>query len=149
MGKHVYTNLVNSEGIFTYNFFCESIISSLHTLLHIMEHAKLDPPEQLASIPDMLAKMGTNLMQDYSEEKVDLDRLKTEMVDFYNVAFAVNETMVPVVTHGSDELQYYYFVFEQGIKIMFPTLLENISMDLPEGVRADDFMDEMMTEFIQ
>ena len=37
MDNHMITNLTGSDGYFTFNFFCESIVSSLHTVLHLME----------------------------------------------------------------------------------------------------------------
>ena len=36
MESTVFTNLRGSEGALTFNFFCESLITSLHTLTHVM-----------------------------------------------------------------------------------------------------------------
>ena len=143
----IYTNVTQTEGMFTYNFFCESLIGSMHNLLHAMEHAKADPPEKLGLLPEMLTQIGTNLMDDYGQEKLDLDRLKNQLLEFYSTAFEVNEAMVPIITRGSDEMRYYYFVFEQGIKLMFTNLFENVLDDLPEGTDTDSIMGSLMQEF--
>ena len=47
MNNHMITNLTGSDGYFTFNFFCESIVSSLHTVIHLMEDEQITAPEKL------------------------------------------------------------------------------------------------------
>ena len=147
MDNYVIENLTGTEGMFTYNFFCESLLGAIHSLLHAMSHDEAEPPEQMGQLPDMLSQIGTNLMDDYGHQRIDLGRLKNQLIEFYDAAFAVNEAMVPIVTKGSDETQYYYFIFEQGLKLMFTSLMENIMEDMPEGIDTDQLMAEIMKDF--
>lgn len=50
MESTVFTNLRGSEGALTFNFFCESLITSLHTLTHVMEDAGLAVPDNVGDI---------------------------------------------------------------------------------------------------
>ena len=50
MESTVFTNLRGSEGALTFNFFCESLITSLHTLTHVMEDAGLAVPDNVGEI---------------------------------------------------------------------------------------------------
>ena len=38
--SYIYENPTGSEGLFTFNFFCESVTGALHTLIHVMEDHK-------------------------------------------------------------------------------------------------------------
>ena len=142
-----FENVTETEGMFTYNFFCESLIGSMHNLLHAMEHEKADPPDKLGLLPELLTQIGTDLMNDYGQQTLDIDRIKNQLLKFYTTAFEVNEAMVPVISRGGDEVRYYYFVFEQGIKLMFTNLMENILDDLPQEVDTEPIMREIMGEF--
>lgn len=56
MESTVFTNLKGSEGALTFNFFCESLITSLHTLTHIMEDEGLTVPDNLSDVADASAR---------------------------------------------------------------------------------------------
>ena len=147
MENHVIKGLTGSEGILTFNFFCESIIGSMHNLLHTMEHESIDPPKNLSQLPEKLSKIGTDLMADYSQQTIDLDRLKNQLLDFYAVAFDSSDTLCEQIGKGNDEMKYFYFVFEQGIKLLFPNLMDNIVSDLPDHINKGALMREMMQAF--
>ena len=93
MESTVFTNLRGSEGALTFNFFCESLITSLHTLTHVMEDAGLAVPDNVGDIADALGEMGSHLMEDYQRGELDLDRFKDEILDFYDLNFAVNDAL--------------------------------------------------------
>lgn len=147
MTAHMFTDLTGTDGLFTFNFFCESLVSSLHTLSHILEDAGTAVPEKARDIPDMLAEMGSNLLQDYSENKLDLDRFKRELLEFYDLAFAANDEFAPIVLQGDQTLQYYYYVYMQGVNLFFPNMLQGILRDLPSGADAQPFMEEISRDF--
>ena len=81
MESTVFTNLKGSEGALTFNFFCESLITSLHTLTHIMEDEGLTVPDNLSDVADALSEMGGHLMDDYARGELDVDRFKNEILD--------------------------------------------------------------------
>ena len=82
MESTVFTNLRGSEGALTFNFFCESIVSSLHTVLHLMEEEQIPAPEKLSKLPELLAKTGEDLTQGYEKQEIDMDLLKDNILDF-------------------------------------------------------------------
>ena len=47
--SYIYENPTGSEGLFTFNFFCESVTGALHTLIHVMEDHELEAPNRLLS----------------------------------------------------------------------------------------------------
>ena len=69
MDNHMITNLTGSDGYFTFNFFCESIVSSLHTVIHLMEDEQIPAPEKLSELPGLLAKIGEDLTQGYERQR--------------------------------------------------------------------------------
>ena len=56
MESTVFTNLRGSEGALTFNFFCESLITSLHTLTHVMEDAGIAVPDNVGDVADAWEK---------------------------------------------------------------------------------------------
>ena len=106
MDAYTFTNLTGSEGLFTFNFFCESLIGSLHTLHHSMEENNMTLPQKANELSDSLAEMGSNLLQDYSENKLDGSRFKQELLDFYDLAFSLNDEVAPLILKGDHALQY-------------------------------------------
>lgn len=147
MDNHMITNLTGSDGYFTFNFFCESIVSSLHTVLHLMEEEQIPAPEKLSKLPELLAKTGEDLTQGYEKQKIDMDLLKDNILDFYDAAFAANDELAPLILKGSDHLRYYYYVYAQGVNIMLRTLLENIIRDIPESIDPRPYITDIMTDF--
>lgn len=147
MDTYVFTNLIGSEGLFTFNFFCESLIGSLHTLHHIMEDKKMKLPPQANELSDALAEMGSNLLQDYSENKLDLHRFKQELLDFYELAFAVNDEVAPLILKGDHTLQYYYYVYMQGVNLFYPNIMQSILRDVPANADFKSCMDEIAAAF--
>lgn len=139
--------LTGSEGLFTFNFFCESLISSLHTLLHIMEDNQLDVPEKTVELPDALAEMGTNLLEDYGKDQLDLNRFQQEILDFYDLAFSVSDEMAPLIIKGGDDLQYYYSIYIQGINLLFPNMLHSLVHDFPATMDPHPFMEAISKAF--
>lgn len=147
MNPSTFQNLTGSDGMFTFNFFCESLLGALHTLAHVMEDNQLDMPAEASQIPDMLAEMGNSLSDDYCDGKIDLSRFKDELLDFHKTAFAIDDQMTSVIANGDDTLQYYYFVYMQGISLFLPNMLDAIGHDLPEDVDPADFMNEILSDF--
>ena len=78
MNNHMITNLTGSDGYFTFNFFCESIVSSLHTVIHLMEDEQITAPEKLSELPGLLAKIGEDLTQGYEKQKIDMVHKTTD-----------------------------------------------------------------------
>ena len=76
MESTVFTNLRGSEGALTFNFFCEPLITSLHTLTHVMEDAGIAVPDNVGDVADALGEMGSHLMEDYQRGELDLGRSK-------------------------------------------------------------------------
>ncbi len=147
MNNHMITNLTGSDGYFTFNFFCESIVSSLHTVIHLMEDEQITAPEKLSELPGLLAKICVDLTQGYEKQKIDMDRFKDNILDFYDAAFAANDELAPLILKGSDHLRYYYYVYAQGVNIMLRTLLENIVRDIPANVDPRPYITDIMTDF--
>ncbi len=147
MDAYTFTNLTGSEGLFTFNFFCESLISSLHTLHHIMEDNHVSLPQKANALSDSLAEMGSNLLQDYSENKLDLNRFKQELLDFYDLAFSVNDETAPLILNGDHTLQYYYYVYMQGVNLFYPNMMQSILRDLPADADPKPFIDEISAAF--
>ena len=54
-----------------------------------------------------LADMGSHLLEDYGKNELHLDRFKQELLDFYDLAFTVNDELAPMILKGDDGLQYY------------------------------------------
>ena len=147
MNDYVFTGLTGSDGLFTFNFFCESIISSLHTLHHVMEDGGRSMPEKVSQLPASLAEIGSNLLEDYGKNQLDLSRFKEELLKFYSLAFEANDEVAPVVAQSDHTLQYYYYVYVQGINLFFPNILESLLRDLPDQKAAAPFLDEISREF--
>ena len=70
--SYIYENPTGSEGLFTFNFFCESVTGALHTLIHVMEDHELEAPDSLSEIPERLAQIGIAFSEDYASHKLDL-----------------------------------------------------------------------------
>ena len=142
MESTVFTNLRGSEGALTFNFFCESLITSLHTLTHVMEDAGLAVPDNVGDIADALGEMGSHLMEDYQRGELDLGRFKDEILDF-----AVNDALASAIM-SHDDLQYYYYVYMQGLYIFFPNMMEAFNADIDDA-KIIPFLDELANEFRQ
>lgn len=147
MNAYTFSNLTGSEGLFTFNFFCESLISSLHTLHHLMEDKKVPLPQKANELSDALAEMGSNLLQDYSENTLNLSRFKQELLDFYDLAFSVNDEIAPIILKGDHTLQYYYYVYMQGVNLFYPNMMQGILRDLPNDADPKPFIDEISAAF--
>ena len=147
MESTVFTNLRGSEGALTFNFFCESLITSLHTLTHVMEDAGLAVPDNVGDIADALGEMGSHLMEDYQRGALDLGRFKDEIIDFYALNFAVNDALASAIM-SHDDLQYYYYVYMQGLYIFFPNMMEAFNADIDDA-KIIPFLDELANEFRQ
>lgn len=147
MKNYIFTELHGSEGALTFNFFCESVITAFHTLLHVMDDANLDLPEKAADIPDALASMGGNLMDDYRQEHLDLGRFKNEILDFYDLAFAVSDELAQEIIKEED-VQYHYYIYMQGLYLFFPNMIQSFSADIDDK-RLLDFIKDMTSEFNQ
>lgn len=139
--------LTGAEGLLTFNFFCESLISSLHTLFHLMEDNHLDIPEKAGDLPDTLAELGTNLLKDYGEDELDLERIQQEILDFYDLAFSVNDDMAPIILKGNEDLHYYYSIYTQGINLMLSDLIHSLAHDFPSGMDPLPFINEISHNF--
>ena len=133
MESTVFTNLRGSEGALTFNFFCESLITSLHTLTHVMEDAGIAVPDNVGDVADALGEMGS--------------RFKDEILDFYDLNFAVNDALTSAIM-SHDDLQYYYYVYMQGLYIFFPNMMEAFNADI-EDEKIIPFLDELANEFRQ
>ena len=134
-------------GALTFNFFCESLITSLHTLTHIMEDEGLTVPDNLADVTDALSEMGGHLMDDYARGELDLDRFKNEILDFYDLNFAVNDALsATIMSH--DDLQYYYYIYMQGLYIFFPNMMEAFHADIDDDNVAS-VLNQLIAEFEQ
>ena len=138
MESTVFTNLRGSEGALTFNFFCESLITSLHTLTHVMEDAGIAVPDNVGDVADALGEMGSHLMEDYQRGELDLGRFKDEILDFALAS--------AIMSH--DDLQYYYYVYMQGLYIFFPNMMEAFNADI-EDEKIIPFLDELANEFRQ
>lgn len=147
MESIVFKKLRGSEAALTYNFFCESLITSLHTLAHVMEDADMAVPEKFNNIVDSLSDMGTNLLQDYQDDELDLGRFKEEFLDFYDLNFAVSDELATTII-GHDDVTYYYMIYMQGTYIFFPNMLEAFSADI-EDERIIPFLNQWSQEFQQ
>jgi hypothetical protein len=147
----MYKNTIGTEGLFTFNFFCESIIGAMHTLHHVMEEASVEEPKDFFQLADAFSDIGKNLLTDYEQKQLDMDRIKKEIFDFYTLSYKINDELTPIVAKGDNKIQYYYFVFEQGLKVMFPALWDNLVDDLPEEADAEmaPFIENMMAEFAE
>lgn len=141
------SHIHGTDGLFTFNFFCESLIGALHSLIHVMEDNHLTMPDKTADIPTALAEMGTNLLTDYGQESLDLPRIQQEILDFYDLAFTVNDALAPLVMQGNDTLQYYYYVYMQGINLFYPNFLQSIVHDIPDEDHPDAFVQAMNQGF--
>lgn len=145
MESTVFTNLRGSEGLLTFNFFCESLITSLHTLTHVMADEKLDVPEKIGDLADALGEMGSHLMDDYRAGSLDLGRFKDEFLDFYDLNFTISDALAPIVANH-DDLQYYYYIYMQGMYIFFPNMLEAFSADIDDE-NLTPFLNDLAEEF--
>ena len=91
-----------------------------------MEDADMAVPEKFNNIVDSLSDMGTNLLQDYQDDELDLGRFKEEFLDFYDLNFAVSDELATTII-GHDDVTYYYMIYMQGTYIFFPNMLEAFS----------------------
>ena len=91
--------------------------------------------------------MGSNLLQDYSENKLDLHRFKQELLDFYELAFSVNDEVAPLILKGDHTLQYYYYVYMQGVNLFYPNMMQSILRDVPADADFKACMDEIAASF--
>lgn len=147
MATYTFSGLTGSDGLLTFNFFCESLISALHTLHHMMEEEGTAMPEKASKLPDALAQIGSGLLQDYSQNELHLDRFKKELLSFYEQAFTLNDELAPIIWKGDNHLQYYYYVYMQGVNLFFPNVMEGILRDLPQDADAQPFIDDMSSSF--
>ena len=58
MTTYTFTGLTGSDGLLTFNFFCESLVGALHTLHHVLEDNGAEMPEKAAGLPKALADMA-------------------------------------------------------------------------------------------
>ncbi len=147
MDTYILKEPISTEGLFTFNFFCESLISALHTLHHIMEDSGIPVPDKTAQLPDALATMGEHLLQDYGRRNVDLARFKEEILAFYDLAFAVNDELAPYILNGDHTLQYYYYVYMQGVHLFFPNMLQSIVQDAPDTAAIQGYITDISQAF--
>lgn len=147
MDTPIIKGLTGSDGYFTFNFFCESIVSALHTVSHLMEDEKLTMPDSVQALPKNLAKIGEDLTQGYEKSEIDMALFKENILEFYEAAFAANDELAPLILKGSDHLRYYYYVYAQGVNVMLRTLLENIVRDIPDDIDPRPYISEIMTDF--
>lgn len=147
MDAYIFTDLVGTEGLFTFNFFCESLIGSLHTLHHVMEDNGLSLPERANDLSDSLAEMGANLLDDYHRNEINASRFQQELLDFYDLAFAINDELAPGIINGDPSLQYYYYVYMQGVNLFYPNMMQGIIRDIPESADLKPFIDEITQAF--
>lgn len=97
-----------------------------------MEDAGLAVPDNVGDIADALGEMGSHLMEDYQRGELDLGRFKDEILDFYDLNFAVNDALaLAIMSH--DDLQYYYYVYMQGLYIFFPNMMEAFNADIDDA----------------
>lgn len=147
MTTYTFTGLTGSDGLLTFNFFCESLVGALHTLHHVLEDNGAEMPEKASGLPKALADMGSHLLEDYGKNELHLDRFKQELLAFYELAFTVNDELAPIILKGDDGLQYYYYVYMQGVNLFFPNILEGILRDLPEGTDPQPFITDISRSF--
>ena len=145
--SYIYENPTGSEGLFTFNFFCESVTGALHTLIHVMEDHELEAPDSLSEIPEHLAQIGIAFSEDYASHKLDLGRFKEDILSFYDLAFTSNDQLAPLVIGAPEEVTYYYLVYSQGINLMFTNLLQSIVRDLPDSANPQSFIQNIMHDF--
>lgn len=141
------THIHGTDGLFTFNFFCESLLGALHSLGHVMEDNKLTMPEKAQDLAADLANMGAHLLEDYGKESLDLDRIKDELLAFYDLAFTINDEMAPLVMKGDNSLQYYYYVYMQGVNLFYPNLLQSLLHDIPPEEHPEKFADAVNKGF--
>lgn len=91
--------------------------------------------------------MGSHLMEDYQRGELDLGRFKDEILDFYDLNFAVNDALASAIM-SHDDLQYYYYVYMQGLYIFFPNMMEAFNADIDDA-KIIPFLDELANEFRQ
>ncbi len=139
--------LSGTDGLFTFNFFCESIISTIHTLEHILEHENKSLPENALKLTQALASMGEHLLQDYSENQLSLNRFKDELLNFYSLAFTVHDEITALISGNNHQLQYYYYIYMQGVNLFFPNILQSMQRDLPDTTATRAFIGEITRDF--
>ena len=112
-----------------------------------MEDAGIAVPDNIGDVADALGEMGSHLMKDYQRGELDLGRFKDEILDFYDLNFAVNDALASAIM-SHDDLQYYYYVYMQGLYIFFPNMMEAFNADI-EDEKIIPFLDELANEFRQ
>ena len=89
--------------------------------------------------------MGSHLMDDYRAGSLDLGRFKDELLDFYDLNFTISDALAHVVANH-DDLQYYYYIYMQGMYIFFPNMLEAFSADIDDE-NLTPFLNDLAEEF--
>ena len=91
--------------------------------------------------------MGGHLMDDYARGELDVDRFKNEILDFYDLNFAVNDALSSTIM-SHDDLQYYYYIYMQGLYIFFPNMMEAFRADIDDD-NIVPVLNQLIAEFEQ
>ena len=146
--KYESQTIAGTRGLFTFNFFCESIITALHTLLHMLEHAEIPAPEELSKVPKTLSDFGMALQEDYDQKAVNLCRIKEDILRFYKAAFKANDKLVPLLPTENNEIFYYYLLYTEGVNLLFANFMYSLCSDFPDNEDMTPAIAEIRQAFL-
>ena len=100
------------EGLLTYNFFCESLLTALHTVAHVMEDNHMDIPDELEPVIESFAELGASMSQWYEQQELPVTIFKEK---FFHLT--------------KQKLFYYYAIFSQGMTLIADAVFERMHYD--------------------
>lgn len=137
------THIHDSQGLFTFNFFCESLIGALHSLSHALEEHHDVLPQNAEALCHALTETGIHLFDDYSSQSLTLSRIEEDVLLIYKLSMALHDDLLPLAEKSHDEVQYYYLVYLQGMNLFYPNFLRSLMQDIPLEENPDAFADEL------
>lgn len=116
------------EGLLTYNFFCESLLTALHTVAHVMEDNHMDIPDELEPVIESFAELGASMSRWYEQQELPVTIFKEKFFHLTKCTFILDKAMAPLVK-DNQKLFYYYAIFSQGMTLIADAVFERMHYD--------------------
>lgn len=148
MNTHESLALHGIEGLLTYNFFCESLITALHTAVHAMEDEGMDITKETTPIVENLADLGATMSKWYENQEIPLSVFKDKFFHLMKMSFDLDKVLSPLL-QGHEMAFYYYSIFFQGMSLLANDVFERMHYDCAEDADAEATLDELYSQYVE
>lgn len=117
------------EGLLTYNFFCESLLTALHTVVHVIEEDNhMDSPDEIELVIKSFVELGASMSQWYEQQELPVAIFREKFFHLTKCTLALDKAMTPLVK-DNQKLFYYYAIFSQGMTLIADAVFERMHYD--------------------